>query len=76
MATDNKATNTKTKKSGRFGKFFRELGSELKKVSWPTFGKTMKQTGIVLIVTCSFLFVVMGIDAGLGALYNYIVSLF
>ena len=36
--------------------------SELKKVSYPTFGKVLKQTAIVLAVTAVFTVVVFGID--------------
>lgn len=41
-----------TKKKVSF-RWFREMKSELKKVVWPTFGKTMKNTGTVLL--CSLL---------------------
>lgn len=37
--------------------------SELKKVSWPTFGKTMKQTGMVITVVVLFMLVTLGIDS-------------
>ncbi len=40
----------------------KETFGELKKVSWPTFGKTMKQTGMVLSVILLFGVVVLGID--------------
>ena len=44
--------------------------SELKKVTWPTFGKVVKQTVVVLSVTFVFLLVVIGIDQLLYLLYN------
>ena len=46
-----KAKADKEKKPGvgkRIARFFRELRSELKKVSWPTRAVTMKKTGIVI----------------------------
>ena len=36
--------------------------SELKKVTYPTFGKVVKQTAIVLAVTVVFMLVIFGID--------------
>ena len=40
----------------------KETFSELKKVNWPTFGKTMKQTGMVLAIVVGFTLLVLGID--------------
>ena len=47
-----KAKADKEKKPGvgkRIARFFRELRSELKKVSWPTRADTLKKTGIVIV---------------------------
>ena len=52
-----KAKVTTTAKKGKL-----ETMGELKKVTWPTFGKTMKQTGMVLSVILLFGVVVLGID--------------
>lgn len=40
----------------------KETMSELKKVSWPSFGKTMKQTGMVISVVLIFVLLIIGID--------------
>lgn len=40
----------------------KETMSELKKVSWPSFGKVMKQTGMVISVVVIFMLLVIGID--------------
>ncbi len=56
----------------RFGRKMKEVFSELKKVSWPTFGKVVKNTGIVLVVVLVFLVVITLIDSGLSALINLI----
>ena len=40
----------------------KETISELKKVSWPSFAKTMKQTGMVISVVVIFMLLVIGID--------------
>lgn len=44
--------------------------SELKKVTWPSFGNVVKKTAVVLSVTAIFLVVVIGIDQLLYLLYN------
>ncbi|MBP5373108.1 MAG: preprotein translocase subunit SecE [Clostridia bacterium] len=51
---------------------FSAMFSELKKVTWPTFGTVVKQTGVVLVVVLVFLVVVTGIDSGLRALLQLI----
>ena len=62
----------KTKKKDKKPGFFKKLGakikdvfSELKKVNWPTFGKVVKQTGVVLVVVIIFLVVITAFDYGL-----------
>ncbi|MGD9901106.1 MAG: preprotein translocase subunit SecE [Spirochaetales bacterium] len=52
----------------------KEIGSELKKVSFPTFGKTAQQTGVVLAVVILFTLVLFGIDRLLSLLYSLLVS--
>ncbi|MEG1519736.1 MAG: preprotein translocase subunit SecE [Clostridia bacterium] len=56
----------KNKKS--FGRKIKEIFSELKKVSWPTFSKVVKQTGVVLVVVVCFLVIIGVADVGLSAL--------
>lgn len=68
------AENEKKKKRRSPAKWFKELFSELKKVTWPTFPQVVKQTGIVLLVTLIFLLVLMGMDALLGYLYKLLVT--
>lgn len=69
----------KAKKKDKKPGFFKRLGgkikdvfSELKKVSWPSFGKVVKQTGIVLVVVLIFLVVITAFDNGLLALVGLI----
>ena len=59
------------KKDGKPG-FFKRLGtkikdtfSELKRVTWPTFPKVVKQTGVVLVVVLFFLVIITAFDTGL-----------
>lgn len=47
---------------GRFGRKVREVFSELKKVSWPTFKEVVKNTTVVLAVVAAFLVVIFGVD--------------
>ena len=54
------------------GRKFKEMFSELKKVTWPDFAKVMKQTGIVIGVVFVFLFVVTLIDFGLEQLLTLV----
>ncbi|MBE5733384.1 MAG: preprotein translocase subunit SecE [Clostridiales bacterium] len=75
---ENKEVSKKAKKVKKnkksFGKKIKEIFSELKKVSWPTFGKVVKQTGIVIAVVLFFLIVIGVADIGLGALYKLLIG--
>ena len=62
----------KTKKS--LGRRFKEIFSELKKVSWPTFAKVVKQTGVVLVVVLCFLVIIGLTDVILSTLLNLLVA--
>ena len=69
------ANETERKKKGFHPiRWFKELGSELKKVTWPSFPTVVKQTGVVLVITLIFLLVLMGMDALLGYLYDLLVT--
>jgi len=54
----------------RFARRIKDVFGELRKVRWPTFGLTVKKTGIVLAVVLVFSLVVFGIDQGLAQLYK------
>lgn len=63
-----KATKKVQKKPNifkRMGAKFKDIFSELKKVSWPTFPKVVKRTGIVLGVVLIFLVLITAFDFGL-----------
>lgn len=64
-----KATKVNDKKGKKANKAKATI-SELKKVTWPTFGKVVKSTVVVLSVTAVFLLVVLGIDQLLYLLYG------
>ena len=59
----------------RIGRKLKETFSELKRVTWPTFGKALKATGVVLVIVLIFLVVVTGINYGFGALLKLITGL-
>lgn len=55
----------------RMGRKLKEVFSELKRVTWPTFPKVVKATCVVLVVVLIFLVVVTGINQ----LLQYLLSL-
>lgn len=59
----------------RIGKKLKEVFSELKRVTWPTFPKVVKSTCVVLVVVLVFTLVVTGINQGLQALLDLITGL-
>jgi len=59
----------------RLGKKFKDTFSELKKVTWPTFPKVLKSTGIVLGVVLIFMVAVTAIDSGLLELLKWLTNL-
>ncbi len=63
----------KNKKPG-LGKRIKDVFSELKRVTWPSFGKVVKSTCVVLVVVLIFLVGVTLINQGLQALLNLITS--
>ena len=71
------ATKTDTKKPNffqRIGKGIKEIISELKKVTWPTFSKVLAETGIVLVVVLFFLLIILGFDSLLSWLFSLLVK--
>lgn len=69
------ATKTKNKKPNwfrRVGAKIKEVFSELKRVTWPTFPTVLKTTGVVLVIVFVFLVVVTGVDFGLAYLLDLI----
>ena len=61
--------NNKEKKPG-IGKKLKDTFSELKRVTWPTFPKVVKATGVVLVVVLIFTVIVTGINFGLQSLLD------
>lgn len=62
------------KKPGRFGRKIKEVFSELKKVTWPTFKSVVKQTTVVLAVVGVFLVVIFGVDYALALAHKALLT--
>lgn len=69
-----KKKGKKEKGQNKVAKKTKETFSELKKVSWPTFGQVVKKTGVVLAVVIIFTVVLFGIDYLLGLLFDLLTS--
>ena len=78
--TVNKSSKKPAKKRRSIGKFFRDIISELKKVSWASFKRNkdnsgvLGQTGIVLLVTLFFMVVIALFDTGLMELLKLLLT--
>ncbi|HIU01481.1 MAG TPA: preprotein translocase subunit SecE [Candidatus Coproplasma excrementavium] len=75
MAASNKNDVKKPNIFVRIGRKFKEVFSELKRVTWPTFPKVLKSTGVVLLVVVVFLVVVTAINFGLQALLDLVTGI-
>ena len=72
------ASNKEVKKPNifvRMGKKIKEVFSELKRVTWPTFPKVVKATCVVLVVVLIFTVVVTAINQGLQQLLSLITNI-
>lgn len=58
----------------RMRKVFKEMFSELKKVSWPTAKKTFSMLGIVLVVVFFFLVIISAFDYGIMQLIRLLMD--
>ncbi len=72
---DPRKANKKPNIFVRMGKRLKETFSELKRVSWPTFRKVLKSTGIVLAIVLVFTIVVTGVNVGFTELLKFITNL-
>lgn len=59
----------------RMGRKIKEVFSELKRVTWPTFPKVVKATCVVLVVVLIFTVVATGINQGLQALLKLLTGI-
>lgn len=63
-----KGKKTGAKKPGGIVKYFKDLRSEIKKVTWPSWKKVVNNTFVVLVGMCASGLIVYGIDSALTAL--------
>ena len=65
-----KSKSGKGKKAKQNGvvKYFKDLKSEIKKVTWPSWGKVLNNTFVVLVGMCASAIIIWGIDSALTAL--------
>ena len=72
---NDKKSNKKADKKTRTGvvQKTKEVTGELKKVTWPTFGKVVKTTGVVISVVLIFALVLLGLDRLLSLVYDLLV---
>ena len=59
----------------RMGRKIKEVFSELKKVTWPSFGKVVKATGVVIAAVVAFLIVFTAINYGLNTLLGLLTDI-
>ncbi len=59
----------------RMGRKLKETFSELKRVSWPSFGTAVKSTGIVLVIVLIFTVIVTGVNVGFSELLELLTNL-
>ena len=65
---------SKVKKPSKTAKRIKETTSELKKVTWPTFGEVVKKTGIVIAFVLIFGLFLYGVNTLLGWLVSLLVG--
>lgn len=65
-----KGKKSGAKKPGGIVKYFKDLRSEIKKVTWPSWKKVVNNTFVVLVGMCASGIIVYGIDSALTALLN------
>ena len=69
-AAKHKAKSKKENIFKKTGRKFKEMGSELKKVTWPNFKTVVKSTGVIIAVVLVFTVVLFGIETVLGLLFD------
>ena len=70
----NKKKKKEKKERKSFGRKVKETASELKKVTWPSFGDVCKKTGIVIAFVVIFGLFLYGVNYLLGGLVNLLIN--
>jgi len=63
------------KKKSNIAVRVKEAFGELKNVTFPSFNKVVKDTGVVLLVVLIFAVLIYGIDSGFSALWKLLVNI-
>lgn len=58
----------------RISKFFADVKGEFKKVTWPSREQTMKQTGVVLVITMVTSVFLGVVDYGLNQIVKQVIG--
>ena len=74
MANASKSKNKKPNIFRRGAAKIKETFSELKRVTWPKFGKVLKTTGLVLVIVIAFLLILTCADLGLTFLFKLLTT--
>jgi preprotein translocase subunit SecE len=75
MSVKNNAKIEKTIKSNGFFDFFREVKSEVKRITWPSKDETKKAFVAVIVFTLMYTILVYGLDSIFQSLLNIILKL-
>ncbi|MBQ7046535.1 MAG: preprotein translocase subunit SecE [Oscillospiraceae bacterium] len=70
-----KKAKAEKKKPNRIAKWFKDLRSEFKKVTWPSKKKVFNNTFVVLVTMAISSAFVGGLDLGLIKLFSYLINL-
>ncbi len=68
------AAAAKAKNPKKFGKFFKDLKAEWKKIVWPTKKQVGNNTGVVLLAMAVSGLFIWGIDSGLKVAFDLILQ--
>ena len=71
---DKKVASAKEKKSGKLSKFFRDIRSEFKKISWPSKKQVWNNTLVVLVTVAIFAVIIWGLDFLLSWLRDLLIG--
>ncbi len=66
------AETTKKVKKGRISSYFREMKSEFKKISWPSFKQVRNNTGIVIAFIILLGAFIALVDFGFTYLFSFV----
>lgn len=69
------AKTEKSKKRGGLRLYFRDLKAEMKKIVWPSRQQVINNTGVVLSVMAVMALFLFGVDTGLTAAINALLSI-